>query len=101
MTLDRKIFLFAIVCTLFLTGIAVAQSRRNARGDAATAGTVLTVVASRQDQKTDIIRPENINLYENGIEQKIKNFSYDPSPSKIVILIDNSQTLQILSLIHI
>jgi Ca-activated chloride channel family protein len=32
-------------------------------------------------------------LYENGIEQKIKNFSYDPSPSRIVLLVDNSQTL--------
>lgn len=56
---------------------------------------MLSVVASRQDKTTDIIRPENLNLYENGIEQKIKNFSYDPSPSRIVILIDNSQTLQI------
>ena len=95
MTLGRKTYFFAIVCTLFLAGVVTAQSRRNAKGDAATAGTVLSVVASRQDKKTDIIRPENLNLYENGIEQKIKNFSYDPSPSKIVILIDNSETLQI------
>src|SRR5437868_6576480 len=29
----------------------------------------------------------------NGIKQKIKNFSYDASPSKIVLLVDNSQTL--------
>jgi len=56
-------------------------------------GTILTVTASRDDKKTDPIKIENLFLYENGIEQKIKNFSLDPSPSKIVILIDNSQTL--------
>lgn len=92
---DRKTYLFAIACTLLLAGMAHAESRHSSRGDAATAAAVLSVVASRQDKKTDLIRPDNLNLYENGIEQKIKNFSYDPSPSKIVILIDNSQTLQI------
>lgn len=78
-----------------LAAPVLSQSRRSSRGDAATEGTVLTVTAVREDKKTDPIRPDNLNLYENGIEQKIKNFSLDPSPSKIVILIDNSQTLQI------
>jgi len=54
---------------------------------------IINVTASRTDKKTDQIKLENLYLYENGIEQKIKNLSYDPSPSKIVILVDNSQTL--------
>ena len=79
---------------LSLAALALAQSRHSARGDN-TEGTILAVTASRDNKKTDPIRVENLNLYENGIEQKIKNFSYDPSPSKIVILVDNSQTLPI------
>lgn len=71
---------------------AVGQSRRSAKGDSAE-GTVLTVTASREDKKTEPIKLADLSLYENGIEQKIKNFSVDPSPSKLVILVDNSQTL--------
>lgn len=72
--------------------VIAAQSRHSARatdGD----GTVLPVTAWRTDDKKDPIRVENLFLYENGIEQKIRNFSYDPSPARIVVLVDNSQTL--------
>lgn len=71
---------------------AMAQSRHNTKG-VDFDGTVVTVTAFREDKKPDPIRVENLFLYENGIEQKIKNFSFDPSPAKIVILVDNSQTL--------
>ena len=69
-----------------------AQSRHNAKG-LDLEGTVLSVTARRTDSKTDPIKPENIHLYENGFEQKINNLSYDPSPSRIVLLVDNSQKL--------
>ena len=68
------------------------QSRHSARGGDLE-GTLLSVTASRTDGKTDPIRIEDLALYENGFEQKIKNFSLDPSPSRIVLLVDNSQTL--------
>jgi Ca-activated chloride channel family protein len=51
-------------------------------------------VATRSSDENKPIRLENLYLYENGIEQKIKNFSYDPSPAKILILVDNSQTIR-------
>lgn len=95
MMLRSQKALISALCAVMLAAPVLSQSRRSSRGDAATEGTVLTVTAVREDKKTDPIRPDNLNLYENGIEQKIKNFSLDPSPSKIVILIDNSQTLQI------
>lgn len=69
-----------------------AQSRRSIR-TTDTEGSILSVTAWRTDKKTDPLKAENIFLYENGVEQKIKGFSYDPSPAKIVILVDNSQTL--------
>jgi len=87
----RKIF-FLTLCLLIFASIALPQSRRSSKANAVE-GTILNVSASRTDKKTDPIRIEDLFLYENGIEQKIKNFVIDPSPSKIVILVDNSQTL--------
>lgn len=78
-------FLMSFAC------LTCAQSRHNAP-TTNDEGTILSVVA-RTDNPTEPIKPENLSLYENGIEQKIKNFSYDPSPAKIVLLVDNSQTL--------
>jgi len=72
---------------------AFAQSRNNQRGTGDMDGTVLTVTAFRSDGKPDPIRVENISLYENSIEQRIRNFAFDPAPSRIVLLVDNSQTL--------
>jgi len=85
--------LVAILTVFVLTSLAFAQSRNNTRSTADLDGTILTVTAARANS-TDPIKVENLFLYENGVEQKIKNFSYDPSPAKIVLLIDNSQTLR-------
>ncbi|MBX3244056.1 MAG: VWA domain-containing protein [Acidobacteria bacterium] len=91
MKISVKLFIFLGLLTS-ATNIASAQSRHNARtGD--IEGTVLTVTATRSDGKTDPIRLENLFLYENGVEQRIRNLSFDPSPSRIVLLVDNSQTL--------
>lgn len=93
MRFTGKIFTFLSLCLVVFSVVASAQSRRNIKGTADSEGTIITVTASRTDKKTDPIKPENLFLYENGIEQKIKNFSYDPSPARIVLMVDNSQTL--------
>lgn len=86
-----------LLATAFLTCVALCtvglgQSRHSSKaGD--LEGTLLSVTAWRTDSKTDPIKIENLSLYENGFEQKIRNFSYDPSPSRIVVLVDNSQTV--------
>lgn len=80
-----------LVCVLAAAG-AAAQSRRSSQG-VDLEGSIINVTAWRTDNKTDPIKLDNLFLYENGIEQKIKNFTFDPSPSKIVLLVDNSQTL--------
>lgn len=69
-----------------------AQSRHNTKGTEAD-NAVLAVTATRTDNKTDPIKLDRLFLYENGFEQKIKNFVVDASPSRIVILVDNSETL--------
>ncbi|HTK38851.1 MAG TPA: VWA domain-containing protein [Pyrinomonadaceae bacterium] len=82
----------ACVCGLFFALAASAQSRHNApAGD--PDGTIISVTASRADSKAGAIKLNNLYLYEDGIEQKIKNFTFDPSPSRIILLVDNSQTL--------
>jgi Ca-activated chloride channel homolog len=89
----RRILIFSL-CVL-LTAVAVfAQSRRSAKDTSGDGGTIINVVAARANGSTEPIKAENLFLYENGIEQKIKNFTFDPSPARIVILVDNSQTLR-------
>ena len=94
MNTRRQTAFFSILCTLIVAPFIAAQSARSSRGTSVE-GTVLAVTAVRNDKKSDPIKIDNLNLYENGFEQKIKNFSLDPSPAKIVILVDNSQTLPV------
>ena len=88
-----KIVAFSFVLFL-MTNFANGQSRNNARTLGEFDGMVLPVTVSRTDGLKEPLKLENLSLYENGIEQKIKNFAYDSSPSKIVLLVDNSQTLR-------
>ena len=92
MNTGRRSILFPLFATLLLAAFVPAQSRHSAKGDN-TDGTVITLTAVREDKKSDPIKVENIFLYENGVEQKIKNLVVDPSPARIVLLVDNSQTL--------
>ena len=84
--------LFSCLCVSLFACATLGQSRHSAQG-ADLEGITLSVTAWRTDEKKDPIKPENLFLYENGFEQRIKNLSFDPSPSRIVILVDNSQTL--------
>ncbi len=88
----QKVWQISFV-VLFFVMFANAQSRNSARTTTNTDGTILSVVAARTNDVKEPIKPENLYLYENGIEQKIKNFSFDPSPARIVLLVDNSQTV--------
>ncbi len=83
----------ALIAIFIFISFAFGQSRNNSRSTSDMDSTVLAVTATRANS-TEPIKVENLFLYENGIEQKIKNFSYDPSPARIVLLIDNSQTLR-------
>ncbi len=84
----------AILILILFSVVADAQSRRNAVAANDSDGTILSVAATHTNTSKDPIKPENLFLYENGIEQKIKNFTFDPSPARIVILVDNSQTVR-------
>lgn len=89
-----KVFSLIFVSIIF-SGFAAAQSGHSLKTTSNLDGSILSVTAWRTgEKKEEPIKTENLYLYENGIEQKIKNFSFDPSPAKIAILVDNSQTLR-------
>ncbi len=70
-----------------------AQSGHSARNTANIDGSILNVTASKPGDTGSKIKTEDLYLYENAVEQRIKSFSFDPSPARIVLLIDNSQTV--------
>ena len=55
---------------------------------------MVSVVARRDDQSQTNITSKQVAVYDNGVEQTIKNFTPDPSPARIVLLVDNSLTLR-------
>lgn len=58
------------------------------------AGVLLNVVAKRVDNSSRSITARQLAVYDNGIEQTIRNLTPDPSPARIVLLVDNSLTLR-------
>jgi len=57
-------------------------------------GTTVNVVARREDNRTNPITSKEVSVYDNGVEQSIKNFTPDPSPAHIVLLVDNSLSIR-------
>ncbi|MFL6228808.1 MAG: VWA domain-containing protein [Pyrinomonadaceae bacterium] len=54
----------------------------------------LNVTALRDDGTTAPVTTKEIALYDDGLEQNILSFTPDPSPARIVLLVDNSLTLR-------
>lgn len=48
----------------------------------------------KQEEAEKVLTRDKIELYDNGIFQKIEALAPDPSPARIVVLLDNSATLQ-------
>ena len=86
-----------LLITLLVIGLVsvsiLAQSgvRPNA---SATGGVMVNVVARRDSKQGNPITSKELSVYDNGIEQSIRNFTPDPSPARIVLLVDNSLTIR-------
>jgi Ca-activated chloride channel homolog len=57
-------------------------------------GVLVNVVARKEDDASAQITAKQLAVFDNGVEQSIKNFSPDPSPARIVLLVDNSLTIR-------
>jgi Ca-activated chloride channel family protein len=86
--------LFAALLTAsLLVSTILAQSGNRPLANAA-GGVLVSVVAKREDNRTNPVTSKELSVYDNGVEQTIRNFSPDPSPARIVLLVDNSLTLR-------
>jgi Ca-activated chloride channel family protein len=80
-------------CLFTFALIAPGQSGR--RGRATNGGAVLlNVVVKREEKATGPITSKQVSLYDSGTEQIIQSFSPDPSPARIVLLVDNSLSVR-------
>ena len=89
----RHTNVLVIIVLLCVPLLVLAQSgyRPNAN---ASGGVMVNVVARRDDNKTNPITSKEVSVYDNGVEQSIRNFTPDPSPARIVLLVDNSLTIR-------
>lgn len=60
----------------------------------AGSGVMVNVIAARADNSKTPITAKQLSVYDNGAEQTILNFTPDPSPARIVLLVDNSLTIR-------
>ena len=87
---------YMLAVLLFITtfcGLILGQAGRRQRS-ASDTGVSVGVVAKRDDKTAQYITSKQVAVYDNGVEQVIRNFTPDPSPAKIVLLVDNSLTVR-------
>jgi hypothetical protein len=82
-----------LVLLLLLWSSTLAQAGRRPSGSS-DAGVLVNIVAKRADNSAARITSKQLSVYDNGVEQTIRNFTPDPSPARIVLLVDNSLTIR-------
>ena len=86
-----------LLITLLVSGLLsisiLAQSGVRPNANAA-GGVMIGIVARRDNKQTNPVTSKELSIYDNGIEQSIRNFTPDPSPARIVLLVDNSLTIR-------
>ena len=86
------IFTAAILFSLVAATI-MAQSGVRPNANAA-GGVQVGVIARRESNRETPVTSKEVSVYDNGVEQSIRNFTPDPSPAKIALLVDNSLTIR-------
>lgn len=89
----RSKVLLALLAIGLLSVSILAQSGVRPNANAA-GGVMVGVVARREDSKTNPITSKEVSVFDNGVEQSIRNFTPDPSPARIVLLVDNSLSIR-------
>jgi len=89
---SKLLITLLVIGLLSISILAQSGVRPNAN---AAGGVMIGVVARRDNNKqTNPITSKELSIYDNGIEQSIRNFTPDPSPARIVLLVDNSLTIR-------
>lgn len=89
-------FAYGLVLSLALASISLIAMAQAGRRPTPTneGGVLVNLVAKRTDKSEKQITAKQLSVYDNGVEQIIRNFTPDPSPARIVLLVDNSLTLR-------
>src|SRR5437870_11706129 len=87
-----RAFVFFLTAATLL-GALFAQAGRRAH-PSSDASIMLNVVAVRANGAATPITTKDISLFDNGVQQTVKNFAPDLSPARIVLLVDNSLTIR-------
>lgn len=91
----RKTHITLIAVTVIaLLGISIMAQSGNRPHANAAGGVSVGVVARRDDNRTAPVTSKEVAVYDNGVEQSIRNFTPDPSPARIVLLVDNSLSIR-------
>ena len=86
---------FLLAGLLAVVSCCSALSQSGVRSNATTQGSVLlSVVAKRDRDSGAAITGKQLAIFDNGVQQDIRNFSRDPAPARIVLLVDNSLTIR-------
>ena len=85
---------FVAICTIFVVAVSIVAQSGNRPNANAVNGVLVGVVARRDDKKGAPITSKEVSVYDNGVEQSIRNFTPDPSPARIVLLVDNSLSIR-------
>jgi Ca-activated chloride channel family protein len=86
--------LLPVGLAITLLSISILGQSGNRPHANASGGVMVGVVARREDNKTNPITSKEVSVYDNGVEQQIRNFTRDPSPARIVLLVDNSLSIR-------
>jgi VWFA-related protein len=87
-----RVVVFVLTAAALLGAMFAQAGRRSHPSNEAS--TVLNVVAVRVNGAATPITSKDISLFDNGVQQSIKNFAPDLSPARIVLLVDNSLTIR-------
>jgi len=85
----------AVCVLLACVGCTAVMAQAGRRQPTSNEGGVLvSIVARRSDNSRTPITARQLSVYDNGVEQTIRNLTPDPSPARIVLLVDNSLTIR-------
>jgi VWFA-related protein len=91
----KNVFVKSLLVLVLLCGPILILGQSGNRPHAnASGGVMVGVVARRDDKKTAPITSKEVAVFDNGVEQSIRNFTPDPSPARIALLVDNSLTIR-------
>src|SRR5437870_3850915 len=81
-----------LVISLLFAALAAGQAGRRSGGETEIGkerGMFLNVTATRDDGSEERVTAKEVSLYDGGQEQTIQAFTPDPTPARVVILVDN------------